>query len=117
MNHELWSRVAARVVAIAFLTAGLAACGEKLSNVSSGGPSANPQDASTKVIGTTPAEPSGDTPQTTAVAPNTTDIPPSVASKGGPREGDNHSYSTVAPNTPQKSDGKDPQQQPERKAQ
>ena len=106
MNHALWNRVAARVLALAFVTATAAACGEKLSDVHSGGPSANPASPSAQVIGTPPAEPKGDTPQTTAVAPNTSDVTKKQETQEKPQEGDNHSYSTVAPNTPQKADGK-----------
>ena len=112
LNHELWNRVAARVIALAFVTAGLAACGEKLSDVHSGGPSANPVSPSAQVVGTAPAEPQGNTPQTTAVAAAPSDKRPE--GEGGPKEGDNHSYNTVAPTTPQKADGKNHTSSPER---
>ena len=39
------------------------------------------------------------------VAPNTTEISKSVESREKPQEGDNHSYSTTAPVTPQKAEG------------
>ena len=109
MNHELWNRVAARVIALAFVSAALAACGEKLSDVHSGGPSAHPVSPSAQVIGTAPAEPQGNTPQTTAVGGDKR-----PEGEKGPKEGDDSSYSSVAPNNPQKAQGKDPQALPER---
>ena len=112
MNHELWNRVAARVIALAFVSAGLVACGEKLSDVHSGGPSANPVSPSAQVIGTAPAEPQGNTPQTTQVAGDKR-----PEGESGPKEGDNHSYSTVAPTTPQKAEGKNHTSSPERSTQ
>ena len=115
MNHALWNRVAARVVAVAFLAAGLTACGEKLSNVSSGGPSANPVSDSAKVIGTAPAEPQGDTVQTTAVAPNTTDLSKGQEAKNMPLEGQDSSHLTESRKDSQRS-GADGDQQTERRA-
>ena len=106
MNHQLWTRVGARVVALAFVVAGAAACHDKISDVSSGTPAASPATPSSQVIGTAPAQPSGDPPGTTAVAPNTSDVTKKEETMDKPQEGDNHSYSTVAPTTPQKSDGK-----------
>src|SRR3954469_1488858 len=102
MNHTLWNRVAARVIALAFVTTGIAACGEKLSDVHSGGPSAHPVSPSAQVIGTAPAEPTPETAQTAPVASNTTDVP---KGSNGPKEGDNHSYSSVAKDNPQKAEG------------
>jgi hypothetical protein len=61
---------------------------------------------SAKLIGVAPAEPTGDPPGTSPVAANTTDISKAVETTKKPQEGDNHSHSTVAPTTPQKSDGK-----------
>jgi hypothetical protein len=73
-------------------------------------------DPSAQVIGKTPAEPSGDPPGTTPVASNTTTITKQEEISQKPQEGDNHSYSSVAVNNPQKGDHKiDPQQLPERK--
>ena len=117
MDHKLWSDAGARVIAAMFLVAGLAACGERLSNVSARTPKATPADASAVVIGTAPAQPSGDPPGTTPVAPNTSDVTKQVESTGKPQEGDNHSYSSVAPDNAQKADGKDPQQLPSRSTQ
>lgn len=104
-------RAALLVAAVAF--AGLAAC-DRHSDVPPG-PSA--PDASAVVIGTTPAPPTGDPPGTTPVASNTTQVTKQEETTKKPQEGDDHSYSTVAPSTPQKSDGKDGEQQGERKPQ
>jgi len=114
MNHQLWNRVGARVIALAFVIAGVAACHDKISDVSSGTPAASPPTQSSQVIGTAPAQPSGDPPGTTPVAGNTSDLTKAEESMAKPQEGDNHSYSTVAPSTPQKSENSDPQQQPDR---
>src|SRR4051812_23589291 len=108
MNHTLWNRVGARVAAIAFIIGGLAACGERLADTHAKGPSANPADASAVVVGTAPAQPSGDPPGTTPVASNTTDVTKAEEVAKKPQEGDNHSYSTVAPETKQKSEGTSP---------
>ena len=40
------------------------------------------------------------------VAGDTTDVSQEKAAQGGPKEGDNHSYSTLDPNSPQKGDQK-----------
>lgn len=110
MNHELWNRVAARVIALAFVSAGLAACGEKLSDVHSGGPSANPVSPSAQVIGTAPAEPQqSNTAQTTQVGGDKR-----PEGEKGPKEGDESSHSTLAPVTPQKADGQNSSSSPER---
>ena len=114
MNHQLWNRVGARVIALAFVIAGVTACHDKISDVSSGTPAATPASQSAKVIGTAPAEPTGDPAGTSPVASNTTDVTKKEESMGKPAEGDNHSYSTVAPETKQKSENSDPQQQPDR---
>lgn len=92
MNHELWNRVAARVIALAFVSAGLAACGEKLSDVHSGGPSANPASPSAQVIGTAPSEPKGDTPQTTSVAAPQKELTKAEETKAMPVEGQDSSH-------------------------
>jgi hypothetical protein len=118
MNHQLWNRVAVRVVAIMFVMAGAAACdrhrdGTSLSGTSGSAPLPASADASAKTIDVAPAPPSGDPPGTTAVAPNTSDISKS-AEQTGPREGDNHSYSSVAPANPQKAQSVDPQQTTDR---
>ena len=117
MNHQIWSRVAARVIALTFVIAGLAACdrhrdGAQVSGTTATGLPAS-ADASAKTIDVAPAPPSGDPPGTTAVAPNTSDISKS-AERVGPREGDNHSYSSVSPTNPQKAQSVDAQQTTDR---
>ena len=104
MNHTLWNRVGVRVAAIAFIIGGLSACGERLADTHAKAPSANPTDASAVVVGTAPAEPAGTTP----VASNTSDVTKHEESSHMPKEGDTNSYSTVAPETKQKSEGTSP---------
>ena len=102
-------------IAIAlFLAAGLVACDKKVGTQAR---SALAPDASAQVIGKVPAEPTGDPPGTTPVASNTTTITKEEEVSKKPQEGDNHSYSSVAVDNPQKAQGKDPQQTPERKSQ
>jgi hypothetical protein len=114
MNHKLWSDAGARVLAAMFVVAGLSACGERLSDVSARTPKATPPDSSAVVIGTAPAQPSGDPPGTTPVAPNTSDVSKADEVSAKPAEGDNHSHSSLAAENPQKADGKDAQQIPPR---
>ena len=91
------------------MAAGLAACKKETSRT------ALTPDPSAQVIGQAPAPPTGDPPGTTPVAPNTTEVTKHEETTQKPQEGDNHSYSTVAPNTPQKAEGTNPQESPERK--
>jgi hypothetical protein len=104
MNHQIWRRAGVRVMAIAF-SLGLAACGERLADTHAKSPSSNPASSSAVVVGVAPAQPSGDPPGTTPVDPHTTDITKEEESSKKPQEGDNHSYSSVAPESKQKSDG------------
>jgi hypothetical protein len=102
-------------VAIAMmLCAGLAACDRKVGTQAR---TALAPDASAQVIGKEPAPPTGDPPGTTPVASNTTNISKEEEISKKPQEGDNHSYSSVAVDNPQKAERKDPQQAPERKTQ
>ena len=117
MNHQLWSKTAMRVIAAAFVVATAAACGEKISDVSSGTPAATPASPSAQVIGVAPAPPTGDPPGTTPVAPNSSDISANTESTKKPQEGDENSHSTVAPTTPLKADGKNATAEPEGKSQ
>lgn len=124
MNHQLWNAVGARVVAVAFVIAGLTACGERLSSTHTGKAPSNAADPSAVVIGTAPAQPSGDPPGTTPVTsqhtantaqPNdSTEISKKVESTEKPQEGDNHAHSSVAVENPQKATGIDPQALPDR---
>ena len=113
MNHQLWNRVAAKVVALMFLVAGAAACDRhhdaSVSASSGSAPLPATADASARTIDVKPAQPTGDPPGTTPVAPGTSDLS-KQAEQTGPREGDDHSYSSVSPNNPQKSQKVDPQQ-------
>jgi hypothetical protein len=117
MNHQLWTRVAARVIALTFVIAGAAACDRhrdaQVSASSGSSPLPATADASARTINVPPAPPTGDPPGTTPVAPGTSDISRS-AEQTGPREGDNHSYSSVSPTNPQKAQNVDPQQTPDR---
>lgn len=115
MNHQLWNRVAARVLAASFIIAGLGACGERLADTHAKKPSDNPPSSSAVLVGVAPAQPSGDPPGTSPVAPNTSDQTKFEEVNKKPQEGDNHSYSSVAPDNPQKAGGQDPQAQPERR--
>lgn len=113
MNHQLWNRVAAKVVALMFVMAGVAACDRhhdaNVSASSGSAPLPATADASARTIDVKPAPPTGDPPGTTPVAPGTSDLS-KQAEQTGPREGDNHSYSSVAPNNPQKAQSVDPQE-------
>ena len=104
---KLQERVARAVhfTASLFLVAGLVACGERISDTRVKATEPGKPSPSAVVIGQAPAEPSGDPPGTTPVAPNTTEITKKVESTDKPQEGDNHSYSTTAPVTPQKAEG------------
>ena len=110
MNHRLWSATGARVLAMMFIVAGVTACGDRLSNTSAKSAPDNPVSPSAQVIGQAPAEPqaqsTGETAQTTAPAGAQSDVGKVAESTARPIEGDNHSYSTLAPSTPQKADGK-----------
>ena len=107
MNHQLWTAAGARVLAAAFVIAGVAACGEKAAQREAR--EANTPSPSAVVIGQAPAEPaaqpSGDTPQTTPPAGARGEVSKAEDSVARPKEGDNHSHSTVAPVTPQKAEG------------
>ena len=117
MNHRLWTMAAARVLAMSFLIAGVAACGDHVNTSKNATPPSNAASPSAVVIGTAPAQPTGDPPGTTPVASNTTEVTKREESMSKPQEGDNHSYSSVATDNKQKAQGVDPQQTPERKAQ
>jgi hypothetical protein len=98
----------AQACAAALILAGLAACGERVSDTSSKSPKPLAASPSAVVVGQAPAAPTGDPPGTTPIAPNTTDISKPVENTAKPQEGDNHSYSTTAPVTPQKANGINP---------
>jgi hypothetical protein len=107
MNLEHSRAIAMALIASAAM---LGACDKK-----PGARTALAPDPSAQVIGTPPAPPTGDPPGTTPVSANTTTITKDEETTKKPQEGDNHSYSSVAENNPQKGDHKkDAQQTPER---
>lgn len=111
---EIAKRTATALVAV-IAAAGLGACNKARTDARA----ANTPDASAQVIGVKPADPSAsEPPGVTPVAPNTTTITKQEESTKKPQEGDNHAYSSVAEDNPQKADHrKDPQQLPERSTQ
>ena len=106
------SRVAVAVAA-ALALAGLAACHEhQTSKVAAAPAQASP---AAQLIGTPPAPPSGDPPGTTPVAANTTEVTKTEETTQKPSEGDNHSYSSLSKDNPQKAGGQDGEQSSEPK--
>ncbi|HUP96366.1 MAG TPA: hypothetical protein VM073_00410 [Usitatibacter sp.] len=106
MNHKLWSTTAARVLALTFVIAGLAAC-DRTSNANNGNtPKAAAASPSAVVVGQAPAAPTGDPPGTTPVAGNsaTSDVTKSVESNSMPQPGQPNDHSNVAPLPSQKAD-------------
>ena len=105
MNHKLWASVGARVVALSFVIAGVAACGERLSNTSSGTPKPTAASPSAVVIGQAPAEPQPDTATVgstgntaqTQTPSGTTEVSKSVESNSMPLPGQPNDHSNVAP--------------------
>ena len=91
-----------RFIALAAIAAAasLAACDKQVGTRTAQAPSPSAQ-----VIGVTPANPSAsEPPGVTPVAPNTSTVTKAEESLKKPQEGDNHSYSTVAPFPKQKGD-------------
>jgi hypothetical protein len=113
MNHKLWASVGARVVALTFVVAGLAACGERLSDTSSKTPKPVAASPSAVVIGQAPAEPQADTANATATVGSTgntaqtqtpsgtTEVSKSVESSSMPLPGQPNDHSNVAPKASQ----------------
>jgi hypothetical protein len=106
MNHRLWANAGARVLAMMFVVAGITACGDRDGDDVRTS-AANEPSPSAQVIGQVPQAPAAgsDTAQTTPPAGARGDVSAQAESTQRPIEGDNHSYSTLAPNTPQKADG------------
>lgn len=100
MNTTNHTRVSACAAAI--LLAGLAACGERISDTRSGTPKPVAASPSAVVIGQAPAEPTGDPPGTTPVAGGTTEVTKSVEDKAMPQPGQPNDHSNVAPKASQK---------------
>ena len=92
MNHKLWSSVGARVLAVSFLLAGVTACGERISNTSTRTPPATAASSSTVLVGTAPAQPSGDPPGTTPVSGDTKELTKTEESRKMPVEGQDSSH-------------------------
>lgn len=67
-----------------------------------GGPPTVTPDASTQTINVKPAPPTGDPPGTTPVTGNQSDLTNRQSQTQMPLEGQNHSYSSVAPQQSQK---------------
>ena len=110
MNHAIWKAAGARVIAMAFIIAGAAACdrGDDDRNTTRVDRNGLPTTASpsAQVVGTPPAPPTADTAQTAPTSQAAaSEVSKATESTKRPLEGDNHSYSTVAPTTPQKADG------------
>jgi hypothetical protein len=106
MNEQNRIARGAYTFAAVLLAAGLAACGERISDTRAKATPAAQAEPSAVVVGQAPAAPTGtETPGTTPVAPNTSTITKAEENTQKPQEGDNHSYSTTAPITPQKADG------------
>ena len=103
MNHTVWAAAGARVLAMAFVIAGLAACSERVTTTSKGRESATPE-SSAVVIGTAPAQPTGDPPGTTPVTSSTTEVTKSVESSAMPQPGQPNDHSNLAPKASQKAD-------------
>jgi len=105
MNHTVWAAAGARVLAMAFVVAGLAACSERVTTTSKGRESAAPE-SSAVVIGTAPAQPTGDPPGTTPVSSSsaTTEVTKSVESASMPQPGQPNDHSNLAPKPSQKAD-------------
>ena len=99
MNHRLWSSVAARVIAVTFVIAGVAACDRK--DVTTHSAEMSP---SAQVIGVEPAPPTGDPPGTTPVSSNTTYVTKAVESEAMPVPGQPNDHSNLAAKPPQKAE-------------
>jgi hypothetical protein len=119
MNHGLWNAAGARVIAASFVLAGLTACGERLSDTHAKAAPSTPASSSAVLVGTAPAQPSGDPPGTTpvdsqqtantAAGHTTSEISKTEETEQKPQEGDNHAYSSLAEKNPQKAGGVDPE--------
>ena len=121
MNHKLWTSVGARVVALSFVIAGLAACGERLSDTSSKTPKPTAASPSAVVVGQAPAEPqpdpatvgsTGNTAQTQTPS-GTTELSKSVESGAMPLPGQPNDHSNVAPKPSQSAESTEVLKSPE----
>ncbi|HET7729962.1 MAG TPA: hypothetical protein VFK48_08025 [Usitatibacter sp.] len=110
MNHQLWARVAARVIALSFVIAGVSACGDRISNTSTKTPPAQSASPSAVVIGTAPAQPTGAEPPgttpTTSINTNS-EMSKAVESNSMPLPGQPNDHSNVAPKASQEASSAD----------
>jgi hypothetical protein len=91
MNHQTWNSAAARVVALAFVITGVAACDrhrDGADRTAAASPSA-------QVIGTPPAPPTGDPPGTTPVT-QPSEVSKSVETTAMPLPGQPNDHSNLA---------------------
>ena len=103
MKFERFAR-GAHAVSCLFLVAGLAACGERISDTRAKAPTPEKASPSAVVIGTAPAEPTRDPAGTAPVAPNTSDLTKSVESQSTPLPGQANDHSNLARKPSQKAD-------------
>jgi hypothetical protein len=108
MNHALWARAGARVIAAAFIVAGMTACDR---NKAAGARESAAPSPSTTVIGTAPAAPTGDTPETTPVSKPQSELSKSEETKNMPLEGQDSSHMTESRNDSQRAGQGDEQSQ------
>ena len=97
--HTLQVRRACVLVA-AFAMLGLGACGERQRDADT----LSKADPSAIVVGTTPAEPSGDPPGTTPVAVATSDVSKAVEQSSMPLPGQPNDHSNLAANPSQRAE-------------
>src|SRR5687768_4074748 len=103
MNHQRIARGAHAVFCL-FLVAGLAACGERISDTRAKAPTPEKASPSAVVVGQAPAEPTGDPAGTTPAARGTSDVTKSVEDKAMPQPGQPNDHSNLAPKPSQKAD-------------
>ena len=94
----------AHMLAALLLAAGLAACGERISDTRAKAPQPTKPESSAVVVGQSPAEPTGDPAGTTPVASGTTEVTKSVEDKTMPQPGQANDHSNLAPKPSQKAD-------------
>ena len=101
------NRKLAHACAAALLLAGLAACGERISDTTVKAPKPLAPSPSAVVIGQAPADPTGDPAGTSPVAPSTTYVTKDVEQKAMPVPGQPNDHSNLAARPPQKAETPD----------
>ena len=96
MNHTLWTAAGSRVIAMMFVVASLTACGDRISNTHARTPDATPASPSAVLVGTAPAQPTGDPPGTTPVAGNTSELSKPAEQSAMPLPGQPNDHSNIA---------------------